>query len=90
MTTYEDLSPRRNIKVLEANLKKLRSKAITLLEEANYAANRSEEETKIGNPKKVRKATYEAVIASAPDDIRIMANFLRNYYGKQSKYRNTN
>ena len=86
MTTYEDLSPRRNIRVLEDNLKKLRSKAITLLEEANYAANRSEEETKIGDPKKVWKATYEAVIASAPANIREIANFLRNYYGSRTKH----
>ena len=88
MTSY--LSPQLNMKMREDKLTKLRSKAIKLLEEANYAANRSEEETKIGDPKKVRKATYEAVIASAPDDIRIIANFLSNYYGKQSKHRNTN
>ena len=68
----------------------LRSKALVLLREALYAANRSSEEMTMGDSKKVWKATYEAVIASAPDDIREIANFMRNYYGSKSKHRNTN
>ena len=56
-------------------------KALILLCEANSAAKRAMEATKIGNPDKVRRATYEAVIASAPDKIRKAANALRNNYG---------
>ena len=84
MATYEDLSPRRERSIREDKLMKLRSKALVLLREALHAATVSSEATKTGDPKKVWKATYEAVIASAPPNIRNIANFLRNYYGQRS------
>jgi hypothetical protein len=55
--------------------------ALTLLWEAHVAAKRAMESTKIGNPELVRRATYEAVIASAPVNVRKSANTLRNKYG---------
>ena len=90
MATFEDLSSRREKLVHVDKLMKTKAKALVLLREALYAANRSSEEMTMGDSKKVWKATYEAVIASAPADIRKMANFLRNYYGSKSKHRNTN
>jgi tagatose-1,6-bisphosphate aldolase non-catalytic subunit AgaZ/GatZ len=90
MTTYEDQSFRRERYTRKAELLKLKDHALVLLREALYAANRSSEEMTMGDSKKVWKATYEAVIASAPEDIREIANFLRNYYGSKSKHRNTN
>ena len=85
MTTIIGRSSReRGIRM--GNLMKVRSKALVLLREAMYAANRSSEEMTMGDPKKVWKATYEAVIASAPTDIREVANFMRNYYGSKSKH----
>jgi hypothetical protein len=60
---------------------KLKDTALELMREALSAANAASKVTKTGDPKKVWKATYEAVIASAPDDIRYVANFLRNTYG---------
>ena len=62
-------------------LMRLRSYALELLREALYAATTASNATNIGDKKKVWKATYEAVIASAPVNIRDMANFLRNYKG---------
>ena len=56
-------------------------KAIGLLYEAHVASRRAMEATKTGNPELVRRATYEAVIASAPANVRNLANVLRNYYG---------
>ena len=59
----------------------LRSEALGLLREAYYAASLASREVKLGSSKKVWKATYEAVIASAPNDIRKAANILRNHFG---------
>lgn len=70
----------------EAKLMKLKTKALELLREALYAASAASKATSIGNPKKVWKATYEATIASAPTDVREIANFLRNYYGSRTKH----
>lgn len=56
-------------------------KAIGLLFEAHVASRRAMEATKTGNPEVVRRATYEAVIASAPVNVRKVANTFRNYYG---------
>ena len=56
-------------------------RALNLLWEAHIAGKRAMEATKIGNPELVRRATYEAVIASAPVNIRKAANTLRNTYG---------
>ena len=90
MAIYIDQSFRRERDITTDNVLKTKAKALVLLREALYAANRSSEEMTMGDSKKVWKATYEAVIASAPADIRKMANFLRNYYGSKSKHRNTN
>ena len=84
MATFEDLSSRREKLVHVDKLMRTKAKALMLLREAMYAANRSSEETKTGDPRKVWKVTYEAVIASAPTDIREIANFLRNYFGRRS------
>uniref|UniRef100_A0A6C0CGK0 Uncharacterized protein n=1 Tax=viral metagenome TaxID=1070528 RepID=A0A6C0CGK0_9ZZZZ len=81
MATYQDQSFRREREIKKDCIMKLRSKALVLLREAMFAANQSSKELKVGDPKKVWKATYEAVIASAPTDVREIANFMRNYYG---------
>ena len=77
-TLYERCYERRNH---HAKLMKLKTKALELLREALYAATTASNATNIGDKKKVWKATYEAVIASAPDDIREITNFLRNHHG---------
>lgn len=86
MATYEDLSSRRERFIREDKLMKIKAKALVLLREALHAATVASEATKTGDPKKVWKATYEAVIASAPANIREIANFLRNYYGSRTKH----
>jgi hypothetical protein len=86
MATYEDQSFRRNRIALKFKYLKLEDDTLVLLREALHVATVASEATKIGDPKKVWKATYEAVIASAPEDIRNMANILRNYYGIKSKH----
>lgn len=80
--TYEDQSFRRNRIALKFKYLKLEGETLELLREAQHVAYVAENATKIGDPVKVYKATYEAVIASAPEEIRNMANILRNYYGK--------
>jgi len=84
MTTYEDQSFRRKRYTHKAELLKLKDHALVLLREALHAATVAAEATKIGDKKKVWKATYEAVIASAPDDIREITNFLRNHHGSRN------
>lgn len=84
MTTYEDQSWRRERYTHKAKLLKLKDCALVLLREALHAATIAAEATKIGDKKKVWKATYEAVIASAPDDIREITNFLRNHHGSRN------
>ena len=76
--TYECQAFRRERDIHTMMLMKLKKYALELLREALYAANAASEATKTGNPKKVWKATYEAVIASAPVNVRDMANLLRN------------
>ncbi len=84
--TYEDLSPRRERYSRQMKLLKLKTKALELLREALHAAVVASDATKTGDPKKVWKATYEAVIASAPTNIREIANLLRNYHGSRTKH----
>jgi hypothetical protein len=67
-----------------AKLMQLKTKALELLREALHAATIAGEATKIGDKKKVWKATYEAVIASAPDEVREITNFLRNHHGSRN------
>ena len=81
---YEDLSPRRDRSIHEMRLLVLKDKALVLLREALSVATLASDATEIGNKKKVWKATYEAVIASAPTNIREIANFLRNHYGRRA------
>jgi len=76
--TYECQAFRREKDMHTMVLMRLKKYALELLREALYAANAASEATKTGDPKKVWKATYEAVIASAPVNIRDMANLLRN------------
>jgi hypothetical protein len=83
--TYEDLSPRRERNVHATRLLILKKRALELLREALSASTLASDSTEIGNKKKVWKATYEAVIASAPVHIREVANFLRNYHGRRAK-----
>ena len=80
-TLHERCYQRRERK---AKLLKLKDDALVLLREALHAATIAGEATKIGDKKKVWKATYEAVIASAPDDIREITNFLRNHHGSRN------
>ena len=76
--TYECQAFRRERDIRTMMLMKLKKYALELLREAMYAANAASEVTKTGDPKKVWKATYEAVIASAPVNVRDMTNLLRN------------
>ena len=76
-STYECQDFRRERHMHAMVLMRLKKYALELLREALYAASAASEATKTGDPKKVWKATYEAVIASAPVNIRDMANFLR-------------
>ena len=82
--TYECQEFRRERDIRTMMLMKLKKYALELLREALYAANAASKATKTGNPKRVWKAMYEAVIASAPINIRDMANFLRNQHGSRS------
>jgi hypothetical protein len=86
MTTYEDQSFRRERHIWNQEITDLRAKALVLLREALYAANLASRDVKVGDPDKVWKMVYEAVIASAPIDIRKAANILRNHFGGLSKY----
>ena len=82
-TLYERCYERRKH---HAKFMDLKAKALELLREALHAATAASDATKTGDNKKVWKATYEAVIASAPANIREIANFLRNYYGSRTKH----
>jgi hypothetical protein len=84
MTTYEDQSFRRERYTQKAKLMKLKDDALVILREALHAATVAAEATKVGDKKKVWKATYEAVIASTPDDVREITNFLRNHHGSRN------
>lgn len=66
------------------NIMKLRAYGLDLLREALKAAVVASKETQTEDPKKVWRETYEAVIASAPVNIRDMANVLRNHKGPQT------
>lgn len=66
------------------NLLRLRAYALELLREALKAAVAASEATQNEDPKKVWRTTYEAVIASAPVNIRDMANVLRDYKGPRA------
>jgi len=79
--TYTDVYRRCERYSEKDKLMRIRSYALELLREALNAAESASKVTKTGDPKKVWKATYEAVIASAPVNIRDMANILRNYKG---------
>ena len=79
--TYSDVYRRHERYTQKDKVTRIRSYALELLREAMMAAEAASQAIKTGDPKKVWKATYEAVIASAPVNIRNMANILRNYKG---------